>query len=123
MFPNKFKRDEQNKILNSCDLAIITLAKGMYGLGVPSKTYNILAAGKPIMFIGDVNSEVALMVKEHGIGYVFPPENQQEIKDFLAGLSLEHRPVLQEMGLKARNLAEISYSESAMLDKYSKLFV
>ena len=122
-FWGSYKRDEQNKILNSCDLAIITLAKGMYGLGVPSKTYNILAAGKPIMFIGDVNSEVALMVKEHGIGYVFPPENQQEIKDFLAGLSLEHRPVLQEMGLKARNLAEISYSESAMLDKYSKLFV
>ena len=52
-FHGTYLREEQNKILNSCDLAVIALAKGMYGLGVPSKTYNILAAGKPILYMGD----------------------------------------------------------------------
>lgn len=58
-FFGNYSREEQNKILNYTDIALVTLSKGMYGLGVPSKTYNILAAGKPILFIGD------LKVKSH----------------------------------------------------------
>jgi hypothetical protein len=27
------------------DIALVTLSDGMFGLGVPSKTYNILSAG------------------------------------------------------------------------------
>lgn len=121
-FHGSYKREEQNMILNSCDIAIITLAKGMYGLGVPSKTYNILAAGKPIMFIGDVNSEVALMIKEHKIGFVFASDNHLEIKDFLTKLSMDQKQMLREMGKRARKLAEDVYSEDKILNKYSKLF-
>lgn len=46
----------------------------MYGLGVPSKTYNILASGRPILFFGPKNSEIDLLVRENGIGYCDWPE-------------------------------------------------
>lgn len=117
-FYGNYKRNEQNKILNSCDLAIVTLAEGMYGLGVPSKTYNILAAGKPILYIGDDKSEVALMIKENGIGYVFKPNEIDEVTLFLRELSAERKSELLQMGIKARRLAEDSYSEKVILDKY-----
>jgi glycosyltransferase involved in cell wall biosynthesis len=117
-FYGNYKRNEQNKILNSCDLAIVTLAEGMYGLGVPSKTYNILAAGKPILYIGDDKSEVALMIKENGIGYVFKPNEIDKVTLFLRELSAERKSELLQMGIKARHLAEDSYSEKEILDKY-----
>ena len=117
-FYGNYKRNEQNKILNSCDLAVVTLAEGMYGLGVPSKTYNILAAGKPILYIGDDRSEVALMIKENRIGYVFNPNQIYNITLFLRELSIERKSELIQMGEKARRLAEESYSEKVILDKY-----
>lgn len=52
-FHGTYFRSEQQKVLNSCDIALVRLVEGMYGLGVPSKTYNILAAGKPILYIGE----------------------------------------------------------------------
>lgn len=120
-FYGNYRRNEQNVILNSCDLAIVTLAEGMYGLGVPSKTYNILAAGKPILYIGDDRSEIALMIKESGIGYVFKPDELEDVTSFLKNLSEEKRAELIQMGIKARLLAENSYSEKVILNKYSEI--
>ena len=48
---------------------LVTLAPGLAGLSVPSKTYGILAAGRPILFIGDPASDVARLVSEHGCGH------------------------------------------------------
>ena len=89
---------------------------------MPSKTYNILAAGKPILFIGDVKSEVALMIKEYQVGFVFAPDNQIGIKNFLSNLSIDKKQELREMGERARKLAEDVYSEQVIIKKYSKLF-
>lgn len=121
-FKGSYKRDDQNEILNSCDLAVVTLADGMYGLGVPSKTYNILAAGKPILFIGDENSEVAMMLKEYGIGFVFGAHDTEGLVAFMDGLSPNSCSKLEIMGTKAREIAELYYSESAIMQKYIDLF-
>ena len=121
-FYGTYLREEQSRILNSCDLAVITLAKGMYGLGVPSKTYNILAAGKPILYIGDPESEVAKMIDEFGVGFVFAPENADGIVGFLKRLSVDGKQELVKMGIKARKLAERQYSEKVLLDRYLEVF-
>lgn len=117
-FYKSYSREEQDRILNKTDIALVTLAKGMYGLGVPSKTYNILAAGKPILFIGDSNSEVGLMIKEETVGFVFDANEHEKIIDFLRNLSIKKLTVLSEMGSKARLLAETKYSENIILEKF-----
>ena len=90
----------------------------MYGLGVPSKTYNILAAGKPILFIGDTESEIGRLVKEENIGFVFEAKEQREILEFLSGINSTCLPELSEMGKNARLLAEEKFSEDIILDKF-----
>jgi glycosyltransferase involved in cell wall biosynthesis len=117
-FHGSFSREEQNDILNSANIALVTLAEGMYGLGVPSKTYNILAAGKPVLYIGDLNSEIALMVNEESIGYCFSQDDKEGIINFLNELQLGLLPELEEMGKRARRLVENKYSEDAILDKF-----
>ena len=51
---------------------LVTLAEGLAGLSVPSKTYGILAAGRPLLFVGDPRSDVARLISEHRCGEVIP---------------------------------------------------
>lgn len=117
-FFGNYSREEQNKILNYTDIALVTLSKGMYGLGVPSKTYNILAAGKPILFIGDLKSEIALLIQEESIGYCFSTEDKKGVIEFLNNLTINSLNQLEEMGKKARIIAERKYSEDIILSKF-----
>ena len=91
-------------MLSACDIAVVTLQDGMYGLGVPSKTYNILAAGRPILFFGPSNSEIELLVREKGVGYCQWPDKWDKHE-------------LAEMGVRARKLAIDEYSKEAILNK------
>jgi len=117
-FYGSYAREDQNRILNNTDIALVTLADGMYGLGVPSKTYNILAAGKPILFIGDTESEIGRLVKEENIGYAFEAIDKKEIVQYLSAISTERLSEFLEMGQKARSLAENKFSEKIILDKF-----
>lgn len=120
LFMGNYSRMAQNEVLNSCDMALVTLAEGMYGLGVPSKTYNILAAGKPVLFVGDLRSEIALLIKEYGIGYCFSMAQQSELVAFLSSLSPSMKLQLKEMGRKARMLAECQFTKEYVLGEYCK---
>lgn len=121
-FYDSFKRNEQNDVLAQCDLAIVTLASGMCGLGVPSKTYNIMAAGKPILFLGDAESEVSLMIEESNIGYSYSMNDKDGILEFFNSLTLDKLAELQNKGKQARVLAEKKFSEEVILEKYLNLF-
>lgn len=117
-FHGSYSREDQNVILNSTDIALVTLSKGMYGLGVPSKTYNIMAAGKPVLFIGDLNSEIALMIMERNIGFCFSPDDKNGIIAFLNNLTVDSLTEMEEKGRKARIAAEEQYSEERILSRY-----
>lgn len=107
-FHGPYFRSRQNDVLAACDMAVVTLQEGMYGLGVPSKTYNILASGRPILFFGPEDSEIDLLVRENNIGYCGWPDEW-------------NRNHLEEMGRRARVLAETKYSEKTILDKFLKI--
>lgn len=120
VFHGAYLRSKQSEVINSCDLALVTLTEGMYGLGVPSKTYNIMAAGKAILFIGESNSEIGLLVKEKGIGYVFEPSDREGIVKFISSLSAEKCAEFKEMGQRARKVAEMEYAKDIILNKFVK---
>ncbi|WP_077154569.1 glycosyltransferase family 4 protein [Bacteroides bouchesdurhonensis] len=118
MLNGAYSRSQQYDVLNACDLALIKLVDGMYGLGVPSKSYNIMAAGKPILFIGDLRSEIALTVKENGLGYCFDTHDREGLLIFLKSLSVAEKTVLVEMGMKSRKICEEKYSKEVILEKF-----
>lgn len=120
-FHGSYARDIQDKVLNSCDLAVVTLSKKMYGLGVPSKSYNIMAAGKPILYIGNPASEIAQTIHDKRIGISFPNDKRQ-LTTFLAGLTLDDLPYLRELGRNARISAEKDYAQSVILQKFITCF-
>ena len=114
-------RSKQNDFLNACDVGIVTLSDGMYGLGVPSKSYNIMAAGKPILYVGEADSEIALCIQEYNIGWVVEPNNPQALCDMIISI-YEQRDNLEQIGKNARLVAETVYAKNIILEKYYSYF-
>lgn len=111
-------RSEQRTFLNACDVAFVSLVSSMKGVSMPSRTYNILAAGKPILAIVEDGSETARVVGEESVGWVVAPGSPET----LAETALEiyaRREELPEMGKRAGAAAMEKYSLSSAIEKYS----
>ncbi len=66
-------RGKQQEFLNACDVGIISFVKNMQGISVPSRLYNILAAGKYIIGVTDRDSELASVIINEKVGWVVEP--------------------------------------------------
>jgi glycosyltransferase involved in cell wall biosynthesis len=114
-------RTKQNDFLNACDVAIVTLSDGMYGLGVPSKSYNIMSAGKPIIMIGDKRSEISRCVIDYNLGWVVEPDNPEALKICIEEI-YEKRENLKQIQDNSRQVAEKLFAKNVILEKYYRLF-
>ena len=88
-------------------------------MAMPSRTYNIMAAGKPILALTERNSELAQVIDEEGIGRHV---ESGDVGGFLSAiLSLyDSRVDLDIMGRNARNAAVRKYSLSKAIEAYAK---
>ena len=76
-------RERLAEVLASGDIHLVPLKKGLAASSVPSKTYSILAAGRPLLASVDAGTEVARVVTESRCGLAVAPEDPAA---FLAGL-------------------------------------
>ena len=102
-------RDEQIIFLNACDVGLVALIKGMWGTAMPSRTYNIMAAGRPILALTDENSELAQVIDEEGIGWHIEPGNADMLLETIM-LIYENRHDLGAIAKRARDAAMAKYS-------------
>ncbi len=69
-----FQPKEQLRFsLSAADVHLVLLRQGMAGLSVPSKIYGILACGRPVIFIGPDDCDIAHVVREAACGHVVRP--------------------------------------------------
>jgi glycosyltransferase involved in cell wall biosynthesis len=59
--------------LSAADAWLIPYRKDLAGVSVPSRFYNLLAIGRPVILVSEANAEAALTVSEHGLGWVVEP--------------------------------------------------
>lgn len=87
--------------LSAADLHLVSLRRDMEGLSIPSKLYGILAAGRPVLFIGHPSSEASLVIKEAGCGFcVEPGDTRGAVQAVLTGY--RNPALLEEQGAAAR---------------------
>jgi glycosyltransferase involved in cell wall biosynthesis len=82
---------------------LVTLAEGLAGLSVPSKTYGILAAGRPVIFVGDPGSDIARLVAEHNCGAVVRTGQATQLAGIIAAWANEPA-AMAKLGDDARAL-------------------
>lgn len=64
-------KEDLSAFLAAADVHLVTVRAGLEGLVVPSKAYGILAAGRPVIYVGHVKSEIGKLLSESGAGLVF----------------------------------------------------
>ncbi len=116
-------KSEQNIFLNACDVALLALKPGMFGLGVPSRFYNYLAAGKPVIASIDDNSEVALVIEEHGLGWISHSGDIVSLASTIKRAYFTKPEFMLSIAERARKIADSFYSKDTILEKYEKLFM
>ena len=102
--------------LAAADIHFVSLLPALEGLIVPSKIYGILAAGRPALFVGDRNGDVARMLREHDCGTAVA---LGDCAGFAAELRLlaDSPERLESMGANARALGLARYTtEHAVSD-------
>ncbi len=114
-------RNEQKVFLNACDVGLVTLVKKMSGAAIPSRTYNILATGKPVLALIEENSEVARLIEEEQVGWVVPPLEPEELLKTIYQIYRE-REKIPEMEKRARKSALEKYSVEVAIEKYKLAF-
>lgn len=110
-------RGEQITFLNACDVALVSLVAKMRGVSMPSRTYNILAAGKPMLALTDDESELAMVIEEDRVGWHIPPGNADRLVAAINDI-YDMRDCLQEFGERARASALEKYSLAVATGKY-----
>jgi colanic acid biosynthesis glycosyl transferase WcaI len=96
-------REQLEDSLAAADVHLASLIPSLEGLIVPSKFYGILAAGRPVVFIGDPDGELARIITQSQCGYAVAAGDSGsllaavELLRTTAGLRLS-------MGLAAREL-------------------
>ncbi len=61
------------ELLAAADVHVVPLKAGLSRSSVPSKTYSIMAAGRPVLASVDEGSEVQRIVETAGAGIAVPP--------------------------------------------------
>ncbi len=114
-------RDRLSDLLNSCDVALIPLKDGMKGVSVPSRIYNILAAGKPILAVASSGSELDLMIEEGNLGWVVH-RNDPELLRLAVMAAYDKRGEFASFRSRAREWVAQRYSYERAIDAYQELF-
>ena len=100
--------------LSSCDIAIVTLGEGMFGLGVPSKAYFSMAANRPILAIMNEDTEVSHMVTAYQIGWVDSSNQAQKLAQLIDEICEKK---LATHVVSPRMILEQHYHQDVLLEK------
>lgn len=119
-FANYQPRERVAEVLASGDIHVVPLRTGLGAVSVPSKTYSILAAARPVVAAIDPGTEVTRILSASGAGIAVVPDNETE---FIAALSqlIDNPPMAQEMGKKGREWVQSHVSPAAVANSYLSL--
>jgi colanic acid biosynthesis glycosyl transferase WcaI len=83
--------DEEHleEFLSAANVWLIPYRKSAAGVSVPSRFYNLLAVGRPVILVSEPDAEAAVTVIEHGVGWVVTPGDVSELAEAIRAASLQ----------------------------------
>jgi len=105
------KRCDLSTNLAEGHVGLVTQITETLGAIVPSKVYGIMAAGRPILYIGPCGSTPARIIEQHGCGWRIDPGDSGSLVRLLRELE-QNRELVREAGVRARDAFEKHYDKS-----------
>jgi len=101
-------RSELSRSLAEGHVGLVTQIADTAGAIVPSKTYGIMAAGRPILYVGPESATPARVLERHGCGWRIEPGDVAGMVRLLKRLE-QDRGLVREAGAQARRAFEKYY--------------
>lgn len=114
-------RERLPEVLAAADIHTVLLRAGLARSSVPSKSYSILAAGRPCVASVDPGTEIDRMVSDAGAGLTVGPD---DLPAFVAALRrlADDASERRAMGASGRRWVEKWASPAAVAEAYEVLF-
>jgi colanic acid biosynthesis glycosyl transferase WcaI len=84
------------------DVCLVPLKRDIVVESVPSKTYSIMASGRPFIAAVDKRTEIGQLAEQTHSGIRVEPENSEELSKVILKLKKDN-PLRKEMGERGRN--------------------
>jgi hypothetical protein len=97
------QRTNLGESLGIGDIGLVTQQEACCGAVVPSKVYGLLAAGRPVLFIGPADATPAAIIRQHGCGWHIRDGDIMALVALLHHLD-EHRDEVLAAGVQARRV-------------------
>jgi glycosyltransferase involved in cell wall biosynthesis len=108
------------EMLSAGSVGIVTQKAETAGLLVPCKLYGLMAASRPILFVGPSASDTARILRQAGCGYVFNPGDTKGLE--IAIETLKADPELcSRMGRAGRAWFLAHYSRTRAGERFIRL--
>jgi glycosyltransferase involved in cell wall biosynthesis len=101
-------------ILNNYHVTLIPLKKSIYG-AVPSKIYESMAAGLPILFAG--GGEGAMLVRKYQVGWLCQPSDYKRMQELIKEISTLDASVLDTMRVNCIKAARDEFDRKVQIDR------
>lgn len=115
-------RERLSESLSVPDVHLVSLQPVLEGLIVPSKIYGIAAAGRPVVFIGDPDGEVARLLVQCGCGASVRVGAGEELSRKLAELK-QNPEMLASLGERARRCLDDRYEKVHAIRAWRAVFL
>ena len=113
-------RDKLSEGLAAGDIGLVTQSNVCWGTVVPSKVYGILAAGRPVLFIGPKVATPALVIERHNCGWQVEPGDVEGLTRLLVRLA-ENPQLVHEAGKRARQALLDHYDLPQSIDRIAAI--
>jgi len=117
LFFDYLPAEEVKYSLNCGDIALVLMTKEAKGCVVPSKIYELMAAGKPLIIVSAEGTELENIIEKAKNGFIIRPKDYRSIKEAILRLKKD-KQLLEEMGKNSRDYAVKNFEKKRITDKY-----
>lgn len=113
-------RDQLAAALGAADAHLVTLKPGFAQLVYPSKLAGVLAAGRPVLFVGPTDGEIARLLAQAQCGVAVGPGDGARLADTITAWQADKTRSVQ-LGRNARAVYERQFTFAAALARWDEI--
>jgi colanic acid biosynthesis glycosyl transferase WcaI len=111
-------KDEAQALMAAADVHLVSLVPGLRGCATPSKTYGIMAAGRPFIAAVDAGSEPDRIASEFGCGMRTDPGDAEGLARAILAMRAQ---AVDDMGRRARRGFEARFRRATGTSAITRL--
>lgn len=108
-------KNEAQRIIAAADVHLVSLVPGLLGCAAPSKTYGIMAAGRPFIAAVESSSEPARLLEEFRCGTRVDPGDSTALAKAIVEMT---EGPLEEMGSRALQAFRENFERSVVTARF-----